>query len=306
MATREASVSHPRVKESHAEEALRESHVTWVPPSEPLPFEAFGLSDIGQSREVNEDSFAVLPQLGLFLLTDGMGGYAAGEVASKMVIDSVQDMFERVDPTFPSVDTTWPAAVELPAHRLPSAHLMIGGVQRANSRILDAANRDPAKQGMGTTFVGLLAFRDRIVIAHVGDSRVYRLRGRELTQMTEDHSLLNDVIRAGMWDPEDADVFPHRNVITRAVGTDEVLEVDTRIDSPLPGDVYLLCSDGLSEMVRHAELASILLENPDLTQAAARLVEKANDYGGFDNITVVLVRWRETSTVPRSSHVSAR
>jgi serine/threonine protein phosphatase PrpC len=306
MGTREPSVSHPYVRESHAEEALRESHVTWAPASQPLPFDAFGLTDIGCARDGNEDSFAVLPELGMFLVADGMGGYAAGEVASEMTIDSVREMFERVDTTWPSVDTTWPAAAGPPSSRLPGARLLIAGLQRANGRILDIARRDPAKQGMGTTFAGLLALRDRIVIAHVGDSRVYRLRGRQLTQMTEDHSLLNEMIRAGQWDPAEADSFPRRNVITRAVGTEEALEVDTRIDAPAPGDVYLLCSDGLSEMVPHAELTSILLQYSDLTQAATRLIEAANDHGGLDNITAVLVRCRGGSTEPSSSQVPPR
>jgi serine/threonine protein phosphatase PrpC len=295
------------VSHSHACETQKEappaSRISWVPRSEPLPYEAFGLTDVGWCRPANEDDFAVLPELGLFMLADGMGGAACGDVASKMAIDSVREMFEGVDKSWPSVDTTWPAAATPPSHRLPSAQLLIAGIQRANGLILDAARRDPAKNGMGTTFAGILAVGGRIVIAHVGDSRVYRLRGRELSQMTEDHSLLNDLIRAGRWDPEEAESFPYRNVITRALGAEEALDVDTRIDAPQAGDVYLLCSDGLSEMVRHAGLASILLKYSDLTHAAARLIEAANAHGGVDNITAVLVRWRDGSTETAPMHL---
>jgi protein phosphatase len=291
-------VSHPHVIETQGE-ALRDSQITCASAPEPLPFEAFGLTDVGQIRDANEDSFAVLPRLGLFLLADGMGGAAAGEVASRMAIDSVREMFE-------CIDTTWPSGADPPSHRQPDSRLLIAGLERANSLIRNVARLDPKKRGMGTTFAGVLVVGDRILIAHVGDSRVYRLRGRQLHQMTEDHSLLNAMIRTGQWDPADADSFPKRNVITRAIGAEEELDVDTRIDAPLPGDVYLLCSDGLSEMIQHDELASILLKHPDLTQAAARLIEAANDRGGYDNITAVLLRWRDEGTETRSSHVSPR
>jgi protein phosphatase len=168
--------------------------------------------------------------------------------------------------------------------------LLVAGVQRANSHIAGISRRHRDMRGMGTTFVGLLVVEDRLVIAHVGDSRVYRLRGQELDLLTEDHSLLNDLIRRGMWDPAEVDVFPHRNVITRAVGTDDELEVDTRIEVPQPGDVYLLCSDGLHGIVDHQQIASVLLTHQDLTLAAVRLIDLAYDHGGPDNVTVVILR----------------
>jgi len=248
--------------------------------------EAFGNTDQGLVRPGNEDSFAVLHHLGLFVVADGMGGHAAGEVASRLTVDCVREAFENVE-------ATWPSGRERPC-RAPSAHLLVAGIQRAHRRIVEIARRDATKEGMGTTVAGLLVVEDRVLIAHVGDSRVYRLRGRQLVQLTEDHSLLNAFIQAGRWDPSKADAFPQPHAITRAVGVvdpDEEFQVDSRLDAPLPGDVYLLCSDGLTNMLDHTSLASTMLKYPDVTQATARLIEAANDRGGTDNITAVLVRW---------------
>jgi protein phosphatase len=253
--------------------------------AERLPVEAFGNSDIGLVREGNEDSFAVLHDLGLFMVADGVGGAAAGEVASRLAVDCVREAFQNTD-------MTWPAASGPPHAGRPDASLLVAGLQRANSHILNIARRYPDKQGMGTTFAGLLVLRDRVVIAHVGDSRVYRLRGRRLDLLTEDHSLLNEFIRRGMWNPDEADAFPHPNMITRAVGTDETLEVDTRVDAPQPGDLYLICSDGLTGMVDDRQLVSVLLSHGDLAVAVARLIDLANDNGGHDNITALLVALR--------------
>lgn len=265
-----------------APEVARDSHVAVMQPEGAL-VEAFGVTDVGERRPANEDSFGVVYRHGLFMVADGMGAHNAGEVASKMAVDGVREAFENVD-------TTWPAAAGEPC-RTPCLRLLVAGVQRANSRIYERAKREPDKKGMGTTFAGLLALPDRVVIAHVGDSRVYRLRGRRFDQLTEDHSLLNQFIREGRWDPEEADTFPDPEAITRAVGLHEEVEVDTRFDLPMPGDVYLLCSDGLSNMLTNEQIASILLKYKDLTLAAGQLVDAANSSGGLDNITAVLVRW---------------
>jgi protein phosphatase len=251
-----------------------------------LRVEAFGTTDVGLLRAGNEDSFAVLPEVGLFMVADGVGGAAAGDVASRMAIDFVSEAFENHEMTWPMV-----AGRE---HRTPGARLLNAGLQRANTHVRGLASCDPEKAGMGTTFAGVLALPDRVVIAHVGDSRVYRLRGRRFDLLTEDHSLLNEFIRAGLWSPEEKDPFPHPNVITRAIGSHDELDVEMRVDAPQPGDVYLVCSDGLHGMVSAPEIAAILLKHDDLTRAAARLVELANKNGGLDNITVVLVRVVET------------
>ncbi len=253
--------------------------------------EAFGQTDVGQCRELNEDSLLVLPSLGLFAVADGMGGAACGEIASRMAVEGVREMFEQPD-------ATWPWAAGQSPCRTPGARLLMAGIQRANGRILALAQQDEAKKGMGTTFAGILTLEDRVVIAHVGDSRVYRLRGRQFDLLTEDHSLLNACIRAGTWDPAEADAFPQRNVITRAVGVQEDVEIDTRLDALVPGDTYLICSDGLHGMLDHRDIASILVKHPGPTEAVARLIERANDNGGDDNITAVAVRIVGSSARP--------
>ncbi len=264
-------------------EAPRSSHVAPAAPSALLPVEAFGATDVGQAREVNEDSFTVLPRVGLYMVADGMGGHEAGDVASKMVIACVSEAFE-------DEDTTWPFGASDTPCRARSDELLRAALLRANGRVRGAARRAGQKKGMGSTFAGILVLEDRLVIAHVGDSRVYRLRGHQFDLLTEDHSLLNGLIAQGRWDPAEADVFPYPNVITRAVGSEDELEVDTRTDVAQPGDVYLICSDGLHGMVKPRDIAGIMLRHPDLTQAVARLIELANDNGGDDNITAVLVR----------------
>lgn len=258
------------------------SHYSSVPaPSrQPYRLEAFGLTDIGQVREHNEDCFAVLPHLGLFVVADGIGGRAGGEIASRMAVDSLREALENADPTG------------------PREHMsrLVAGIELANTRIFAATEREPAKRGMGTTVVSALVWGDRVGIAHVGDSRCYRLRGRQLDLFTEDHSLVNEHIRAGLLAPEKADTSPFRHIITRGVGTRPTVDVETRITRAEPGDVYLLCSDGLSSVVEHWELGAILLEHRDLSRAAARFIERAKALGGPDNITAVLLRVGEAAS----------
>ncbi len=268
-------------------EAVRDAHVA-AAQSERLPVEAFGVTDPGLCRKANEDSFAVVYRHGLFMVADGVGGRNAGDVASKMAVDCVREAFENVD-------TTWPSEAAEGPCRTPSARLLIAAIQRANGRIFNLARRESDKSGMGTTFAGILVLQEQVVIAHVGDSRVYRLRDKQLDQLTEDHSLLNEYIREGRWDPAEADTFPHPEIITRAVGMGDELEVDTCSDAPVRGDIYLICSDGLSNMLHRRELAAILLKYHDLTQCAGKLIDAANRRGGTDNITVVLVRVGQTA-----------
>jgi protein phosphatase len=256
-----------------------------------LAFEAAGVTHAGMIRDSNEDSFAIVEGLGLFLLADGMGGRAAGEVASKMAVDTVRGFFD--DP-----DSTWPVAIGPPTERGGTVRyvdqalpLLIAGIQLANGRIFAAARRDREKRGMGTTFAAALARDGFVAIAHVGDSRVYRYRAGQLDLLTRDHSLLNECLRLGHILPEDAAAFPLQHVITRALGTEESVEVDTRIDEVAGGDVLLLCSDGLSGTVEPAEIMQILDTHPDLGDAAARLIARANERGGPDNVTCILVRW---------------
>jgi serine/threonine protein phosphatase PrpC len=242
--------------------------------------QAFGLSDVGLVRSSNEDAYAVVPALGFFAVADGVGGNAAGDVASRMAIDAVQAVLE--DPATP-----WPAGAGAATAALDR---LAGGVEYAGARVFAAAAGDRAKKGMGTTFSGLLLLEGRAAaIAHVGDSRIYLLRGRRFEQLTEDHSLVHAYVRAGALTREQAATSPIRNVITRAVGTKEAVEVDSRLLAVEPGDTFLLASDGLHGVVEDEQIAAVLLRERDITRAAAELVERANDAGGPDNVTAVLV-----------------
>lgn len=244
--------------------------------------EAFGLSDMGVRRTTNEDSFAVLPDLDLFMVADGMGGAAAGEVASRMAIDAVSAMFQ--DP-----DITWPRGL---TQRPPTAGLTLlaAGIEYANARVHAAAVTDPSLAGMGTTIAALLVRGDTAVLAHVGDSRIYGLRGRRIEQLTTDHTLTNALVQAGVLTQADAATSEVRHMLSRAIGTDAEVEVDVRVVGVHPGDTFLLATDGLHGVADDETIAAILLREQDLTAAAARLIERANELGGPDNTSVVLVR----------------
>src|SRR5262249_43550821 len=160
--------------------------------------------------------------------------------------------------------------------------LLVAAIKRANRRIITAAERDPAKRGMGTTIVSVLDMGDRVAVAHVGDSRCYRFRNGRIERLTEDHSLLTEYIRYGNWDPDGKGSFPFAHMLTRALGGGETVEVETRVVQPEAGDVLVLCSDGLSGVVADAEIAEILDENTDLAGAIDRLIARADDEGGPD------------------------
>ncbi len=237
--------------------------------------EAFGLSDVGLQRTSNEDAYAVAPSLGFFAVANGVGGCAAGEVASRMAINVVTSTIENAA-------ATWPQG--------GGDSLFVRALREANAAVRASASRDRTRKGMGTTFTGLLVLEDRAVIAHVGDSRAYLLRERRLHQLTEDHTLVNAYVQAGVMTREAAAASENRNLLVRAVGLDEAMEVDTRLMGIEPGDVVLLASDGLHGVVEAEDIAATLLSERDLTRAAAWLVERANDAGGPDNVTVVLLR----------------
>lgn len=245
-----------------------------------------GLSDVGQQREVNEDSFCTLPRFGLFIVADGMGGHKAGDVASQMATESMTQFFSDTE----GEDSTWPFHFD--PQRTYEENRLLASVKLANRRIYEASIGDSNVQGMGTTVVSCVftADREMVYIGHVGDSRCYRLRDKEFRQLTEDHSLINDYRQAMPHLTDEQMAALPRNVITRALGMQESVIVDIQVDLPEPGDVYLLCSDGLSETLTEQEMADILAEQSDnLESATKKLVESANKSGGDDNITVVLV-----------------
>ncbi len=232
--------------------------------------EQYSGSDTGRQRRANEDSLMVRSPL--FVVADGMGGAQAGEVASKVAADTFQG--------------------GLPDGAEPEAALA-GLVQEANSRIHELSHANAEQAGMGTTLTAIYVGELEVAIAHVGDSRAYCMRGGELLRLTDDHSLVDELLRQGRLTPEEAVEHPQRSVITRALGIEGTVEVDTRSFRGLAGDVYLICSDGLTTMITEQEIASVLASTPALREAGERLIAAANEAGGRDNITVILLRLEE-------------
>ncbi len=235
-------------------------------------------SDIGVVRTANQDSLFISndPSLRLYIIADGMGGHKAGELASSMAVDSIAAYLDRVKQTLTSEVKVQNAVVE--------------SISIANEAIFSRSSEDPDCSGMGTTVTMAFAFKNKIIIGHVGDSRAYILRDGGIAQLTEDHSLVNQLIREGKITRQDAVNHPQRNVITRAVGTSEDIEVDTLILKPAKDDIIILCSDGLSNMVGDIELLSIFADRDDLQKACNMAIELAKDNGGTDNITVIAIR----------------
>jgi len=252
----------------------------------PLRIEVVGETNVGMKRNHNEDNFSVLEDSGLYIVADGMGGHASGEVASKMAVDSLQEFFVA---TSSDPERTWPYKMD--RSKGYEENRLITGIKLANLRIYESAQRDARQRGMGTTIVTVFAVESGVYIAHVGDSRVYRVRDKKLEQLTEDHSLLNDYIKMKRLTAEEIANFPHKNVIVRALGMKDTVKVDSRYEQPQENDVIMLCSDGLSGPVTDAETLEIISSTSDLKAAASKLIERANANGGPDNVTVVLVRW---------------
>lgn len=237
-------------------------------------------TDAGMVRSHNEDAIHASPEHAFAILADGMGGYNAGEVASAMAVDTVR---LRLQADLPKLSERRRDTQVL--------QLLNASVHDANKAILAAAEADPECHGMGTTIVAAVFDEDRLTLAHVGDSRAYRLRGDELVQITKDHSLVQEQIDAGLVDPEAAAYALHRNLVTRAVGVDPEMDVELHMHAVEEGDLYLLCSDGLSDMLDAGSMKSILQEHlTSLEGACETLVAQANAQGGHDNISVILIR----------------
>lgn len=245
-----------------------------------------GETNVGMKRTHNEDSFAIISEERLLIVADGMGGHASGEVASKMAVDAMREFFEA---TAKDPDATWPYKMD--KHRGYEENRLITGIKLANLRIFEAAQREPKFRGMGTTLVAILGTREGLYVGHVGDSRVYRIRDGRIEQLTEDHSLLNDYLKMRRLTEEEIANFPHKNVIVRALGMKDTVKVDTRLETPRVGDIYVLCSDGLSGPVSDEDILRIVQESGnDLKAACSRLIARANENGGPDNITAVCAR----------------
>ena len=222
-------------------------------------------SNTGNKRRRNEDSFVVAPPL--FAVADGMGGAQAGEVASKLAAAALRD----TDPGSAGGEER-----------------VVALIQEANRRVYERSNADPSASGMGTTITAALVEGTRVTFGHVGDSRAYLLRDGVLEQLTEDHSLVNELLKSGKLSPEEAETHPQRSVITRALGTDPDVDVDTFVVEAKAGDLFMICSDGLTTMVDDEDILDLLVRHhDDLDRAAKALVAAANRAGGEDNITVV-------------------
>jgi serine/threonine protein phosphatase PrpC len=254
-----------------------------------LKIQAAGLSDRGMKRSHNEDSLSVVPSLGLFIVADGMGGHNAGEVASRQAIESIVQFLrdsQRDTDTWPMPPNPELTVIE---------NRIVTAVKLANRDVCKLSMEHPEYHGMGTTLVGLLldAPSEKISIAHVGDSRAYRLREGRMDKITRDHSWVEEQLERGIITPEEAKNHRWKNVITRALGNKLEVEVDVNTFEIKSGDVYLLCSDGLSGMIDKDIMEQILIANADLEESAQALIRAANEAGGHDNISLILIRMLE-------------
>ena len=249
-----------------------------------MHLEVAACTDNGRIRPTNEDCYHVSREKNLFVLSDGMGGAAKGEVASGMAVEVVSGCFEQ------DVLVAISREGELNSEFSEETNLLIRAIQMANRRIHEEGTRDPASRGMGATIVAARISGSGLSLAHVGDSRAYLLRAQTLQQLTSDHSLVAEQVRQGLMTDQQAAVSELQSVLTRALGMEESVEVDADEMELFPGDSLLLCSDGLTRMVPEHEISGILSRYPDVHIAAERLVERANECGGHDNVTVVVVR----------------
>ena len=236
-------------------------------------------TDIGQVREGNEDSFLVVAPL--YAVADGMGGHRGGEVASSLALETVQGMFEREEGS------------------------LADQVVEANRAVFDRSQNDRSVSGMGTTLTAALVDGSRVHLVHVGDSRAYLLRGGELAQLTEDHTLVHRMVMEGEISQEEAETHPHRSILTRALGVDESVQVDEGDVEVSDGDRLLLCTDGLTGMVPEGQIREILLESADPQEAVEKLVKVANRAGGIDNITAVILDFSEDGSGPGETKQTA-
>jgi protein phosphatase len=276
-------------------------------------------TDPGMVRSHNEDSVAYEQACGLAVLADGMGGYNAGEVASgiaaSVVITEITQHLQNADPTdfvYSNSDTASEGEVTNPSS-LPGVvrkglvvseelgvSLLRDNIQKANTSIFQAAQSQPQYAGMGTTIVSALFYDNRVAVGHVGDSRMYRLRGEMLEVITRDHSLLQEQIDSGIISVEDARLSKNKNLVTRAVGIEAEVIPEIHVHDVQVGDIYLLCSDGLNDMVEDEDIQNTLYAmQGNLPLAAEQLIQTANDNGGRDNVSVILVKVKGEFAVPR-------
>jgi serine/threonine protein phosphatase PrpC len=250
--------------------------------------QATGKTDVGSVRTNNEDNFGFDIRCGIYVVCDGMGGAAAGEVASKMSVDAMLTYFReaRSKGEFPQLG-------EPLEGMSPRANALLSSIRLANTAVYETGSRSPSKQGMGSTIVCVLVEGSFFSIAHVGDSRIYLLRNGEIQQLTVDHSYVMEQVRKGMITLEEAARSEYQNIISRALGTSEAVEPDIDEMVAFPGDMLLLASDGLTKLVSDQAMRDIIQAAPTLEQACDDLIQRAKDMGGDDNITCLLLRFVE-------------
>ena len=253
-----------------------------------------GQTDTGRVRDHNEDTIAYDSDIGLLVLADGMGGYNAGEVASGIAVKTI------VGPGARRGRARGPAHHDSDAGLTRASIILRDAILRANKIIFQTARTQPQCEGMGTTVVGALFFDNRVSIAHVGDSRLYRLRSAGLEQMTMDHSLLQELVDRGFYSPEEAQRAANKNYVTRALGVEPNVDVEVQEHPVQKGDLYLICSDGLSDMVEDDDIhLTISTFGANLETATKQLIQLGNDNGGKDNISVVVAEILESFPAPR-------
>ena len=250
------------------------------------------ITDVGKKRDHNEDAFLIDTEQELFVVCDGMGGHASGEVASALAIDSLAEFFTH---TCRGEGFEWPFPGSSQAPFVQRA--LHNSILFANACIFEESNRSPDRKGMGTTVCAAAGMREEIVLAHVGDSRIYRYRGGQLTRLTEDHSLINHYKRKRDVSEAELEALRSRsNVIVRALGLRTNLEVDLRVEKKVEGDFYLLCSDGLTDLVNDTEIETIMRDHrPSLDTTVQTLIDEANERGGKDNITVLIFGFQKVN-----------
>ncbi|MDR3721860.1 MAG: Stp1/IreP family PP2C-type Ser/Thr phosphatase [Candidatus Acidoferrales bacterium] len=242
-------------------------------------------SDTGCVRENNEDSYRVAPEMSLFVLSDGMGGLESGEVASRITVDTVLEHCREAE-----ANPSLPFAGENIQGICGASNRLASAIRLANEVVYRAAQQGAGQRGMGATVVAVRFADERMSVAHVGDSRIYRLRGGELEQLTQDHSFVAEQVRRGKMTAEEAGSSTMQNVLVRALGIDAAVEVDVSEELVIEGDTILLCSDGLTRELSDAQIAAVLGECANAQEAAGRLVDLAKQAGGGDNVTVIVLR----------------
>ena len=242
-------------------------------------------SDMGRIRKNNEDAFLAEPELGIFAVADGMGGHASGEIASRMAIDSLRESIARA-----GQDEEITLSDDITATISSPVNLLVNGIRLANQRIYKASKENQAYKGMGTTLVAVYLSTPTPIVAHVGDSRLYHLRGQTIKQATEDHSFVWEQYKQGLMAREALSSSPHKNIVTRALGIEPTIDVDVQELEVQQGDFLFLCSDGLSDLVQDEEILGLVSKTRHPNHACENLIHLANLRGGKDNITVLLIQ----------------